>query len=189
MVEAMGSCDGLVQVRPASAADARGIAEVRVRTWQVAYRDILPAEFLDDLSVDASEDRFRERLSAPTPDRSTWVAEAAGQVIGFVAAGVPRDEGTHPLTGEVYAIYVMPDCWDNGIGWDLLTRAEGELRERGYAEAVLWVLADNQRARAFYERAGWRSDGGTKQDTFGGAEVTEVRYRIDLKRSRLAESG
>ncbi len=69
MVDAMGACDGMVDLRPARVADARGIAQVRVLTWQVAYRDILPAQFLDELSVDASERRFREALSAPTPDR------------------------------------------------------------------------------------------------------------------------
>lgn len=188
MVAAMGGCDGMVEIRTAREADARGIAEVRVRTWQRAYRDILPAEFLDELSVEAGESRWRDLLSAPAPDRRTWVADSAGQVVGrvvgFVTAGALRGQPVQPLTGEVYAIYVLPDCWDRGVGWALLGHAEKDLREHGYDEAVLWVLADNQRARTFYERAGWRADGVTKQDTFGGREVTEVRYRIALKTSR-----
>jgi ribosomal protein S18 acetylase RimI-like enzyme len=187
MVDVMGSCDGVVDIRPARKVDARGIAEVRVRTWQKAYRDILPTEFLNGLSVDAGERRWRDVLSAPAPERGTWVAESAGQVVGFVTSGAVRGQPAQPLTGEVYAIYVLPDCWDRGVGRTLLARAERELMERGYATAMLWVLADNQRARTFYERAGWHADGGTKQDTFGGREVAEVRYRIDLERSRLAE--
>ena len=57
----------------------------------------------------------------------------------------------------------------------------------GYDDAVLWVLADNQRARTFYEMAGWRADGGIKHDTIGGREIEEVRYRLTLERSRVAE--
>lgn len=187
MVVAMGVCDGTVGIRRAREADARGIAEVRVRTWQKAYCDILPTAFLNELSVDAGESRWRELLSAPAPDRWTLLAESARQVVGFVTAGVVRGEASQPLSGEVYAIYVLPDCWGRGVGRSLLAHAEHDLIEHGYDEAVLWVLADNERARAFYEAAGWHADGGVKHDTFGGREVTEVRYRIALDKSRADE--
>jgi ribosomal protein S18 acetylase RimI-like enzyme len=187
MVEAMGVCDGTVVIRRAGEADARAIAEVRVRTWRRAYRDLMPTSFLDELSVDATESRWRDALRSGEPDRRMQVAESAGQVVGFVSAGVPRDEPVQPLTGEVYAIYVSPDCWDRGVGRKLLAHAEKDLIDLGYGEAVLWVLAGNQRARAFYERAGWHSDGATKRATFGGREVEEVRYRIALGTSRVNE--
>lgn len=187
MVVAMGSCDGMVGIRPAREADARGLAEVRVRTWQRAYSDILPAKFLNELSVAAGESRWRDLLKAPALSRLTWVAESAGQVVGFVTAGALRDQPAQPLTGEVYAIYVLPDCWERGVGRTLLAQAERDLIELGYDEAVLWVLADNQRARTFYQGAGWTADGGTKRATFGGREVTEVRYRIALETSRADE--
>jgi ribosomal protein S18 acetylase RimI-like enzyme len=54
------------------------------------------------------------------------------------------------------------------------------LRKRGYADAILWVLADNPRARAFYEREGWALDGAEKTDEFLGVAVRELRYRIAL---------
>ena len=50
----------------------------------------------------------------------------------------------------------------------------------GYEHAVLWVAERNARARRFYEIGGWQPDGATKVDTFGGAEVHEVRYRRPL---------
>ena len=155
--------------------------------WQKAYRGILPTKFLDELSVQAGETRWRELLRAPTPDRRTQVAESAGQVLGFVTAGVVRGEASQPLTGEVYAIYVLPDCWGKGVGRSLLAHAERDLIDHGHDQAVLWVLADNERARAFYEAAGWHADGGTKRDTFGGRDVEEVRYRIALDKSRVGE--
>jgi len=187
MVVAMGACDAIAVIRRARADDAQGIADVRVRTWQEAYRQIMPTAFLNGLSVDADEKRWRELLNAPSPNRRTLVAESDGQVVGFVTAGVLRGETEQPLSGEVYAIYVMPDCWDQGVGRQLLAHAEQGLMEQGYAQAVLWVLADNQRARAFYERAGWHADGGTKRATFGGREVEEVRYRIALGMSGVNE--
>lgn len=188
MVVRMGVCNGPVSIRRATEADARSIAEVRVATWREAYRDIMPTEFLDELSVDATESRWRDSLRSAAGNRRMQVAESGGQVVGFVAAGVPRDEPAQPLTGEVYAIYVLPDCWDRGAGRQLLAAAEQDLIDLGYEAAELWVLADNQRARTFYERVGWQADGGTKKDTFGGREVTEVRYRVALNKLRADSS-
>ncbi len=47
----------------------------------------------------------------------------------------------------------------------------------GYRRAVLWVLADNIRARAFYEHLGWLADGGRKMYEMAGGRYPEVRYR------------
>jgi ribosomal protein S18 acetylase RimI-like enzyme len=183
----MGACDGMIHIRRARETDARGLAEVHVRTWQEAYRDNLPGSYLKALSIDAREGHWRKELHAISAERRPWVAEATGQIVGFVAAGTARDEAADPHTGEVYAVYVLPDCWDRGVGRTLLAHAEHDLLEHGYEDAVLWVLADNERARAFYEMAGWQADGGTKHDIIGGREVEEVRYRLTLERSRVAE--
>jgi RimJ/RimL family protein N-acetyltransferase len=53
------------------------------------------------------------------------------------------------------------------------------LAEEGYNSAMLWVLADNPRARRFYEREGWRAD-GERADTIRGVEVEEALYRLSL---------
>ena len=43
----------------------------------------------------------------------------------------------------------------------------------------LWVLADNARARRFYERHGWTADGASQALTIPGAPI-EVRYEQDV---------
>jgi hypothetical protein len=40
-----------------------------------------------------------------------------------------------------------------------MSRCEEFLRDEGFASATLWVLRDNPRARAFYEKAGWQATG------------------------------
>ena len=39
-------------IRLATLEDARKIAEIQVASWQVAYRGILPDEFLDQMNVE-----------------------------------------------------------------------------------------------------------------------------------------
>ena len=53
------------------------------------------------------------------------------------------------------------------------------MREYGFERAILWVLEGNERGERFYRAAGWERH-GRKLDTFGGAEVSELRYRKAL---------
>ncbi|MHA6763182.1 GNAT family N-acetyltransferase [Streptacidiphilus sp. PAMC 29251] len=78
--------------------------------------------------------------------------------------------------GEVYALYAHPEAWSTGIGARLLTAARDRLRADGREQAVLWVLAANTRARAFYERQGWRPTGGCGELRLGGAVLPELQY-------------
>jgi GNAT superfamily N-acetyltransferase len=169
-------------VRRAGPQDAAAIAVVHVRSWQGAYRGLLPQEYLDGLDPADRVERWRQSLErAGWPAAGTLVAVHDGQVSGFAHVGPTRDCGAGDArVGEVNAIYVLPAAWDTGLGRALMTAALGELAAAGYESAMLWVLESNARARRFYERAGWTADGSAKEEDIAGARVTEVRYRRPL---------
>jgi GNAT superfamily N-acetyltransferase len=166
-----------MRVRHAQPDDAYAVESIRVRGWQIAYRHVFPPERLDALPVD--ETRWRRRFVQPPPGWSTFVAEENDDVVGFASVGPSRDEEG---VGELYAIYVDPDCWSGGTGRLLLARAEEALAS-AYDEATLWVLTANPRARRFYERAGWQWDGVSKTEERLGVASEETRYRKTLATS------
>jgi GNAT superfamily N-acetyltransferase len=98
-------------------------------------------------------------------------------IVAFASVGPDREDAAR---GELYAIYALPAAWGTGAGHALMGEAVAALREAGHADAVLWVLVDNPRARSFYEREGWRLDGGAKSEEWLGLTVSEVRYRRSL---------
>lgn len=166
-------------VREAQPADAEAIADVHVRGWQWGYRDLLPAEALAKLDVSKRAAWWTQVLAGAFDGSAVWVAERDGAVIGFAAAGPSRDEGAPEDEGELYALYLREDAAGQGVGHALLDAAVEDLRERGAANIVLWVLASNARARSFYEKAGWAPDGGTKTAPWEGVMLEEVRYRLE----------
>lgn len=165
-----------MEVRRATPKDAAGIARVQERGWQAAYRHVFPAEELDRGGFIQAE-RWSERLVRPPEGWSTFVADHDDEVVGFTSVGPSRDESG---IGELYAIYVDPEAWSTGAGRALIERAETELA-REYEHAVLWVLEDNPRAHAFYEKAGWEPDGARKVEPRFGVSAAEVRYRKELR--------
>jgi GNAT superfamily N-acetyltransferase len=165
-------------LRQAVGEDARAIAAVHVVTWQVAYDGIIPADVLDGLSIEHRASKWRETIAGLGSGERLEVAEDGGRVVGFAFTGACKDEDAFGL-GELYAIYVAPSHWGRGAGPALLASARETLVGAGHDRAVLWVLEDNKRARAFYERDGWVPDGAVKSYGEGGG-VRAVRYRVDL---------
>jgi GNAT superfamily N-acetyltransferase len=164
-------------VRRATPEDAPAIAEIHVRTWQVAYRDYFAAEYLVGQDRFLEEDSLRRREQGlANPDWTTFVAEEDGRILGFAVAYGNQD-GLGPEVGELGAIYVNPDYWGLGIGTALIGEVEGLLAKFGHNRAILWTLGHNERTRRFYENRGWRFDGATKPHRTG-AEL--VRYAKEL---------
>jgi ribosomal protein S18 acetylase RimI-like enzyme len=172
-------------VRPATVADAEAIARVHVATWQAAYAGLLPADYLAAMSDSVDQRAERWRTTVATGGSTVLVVDAPdnGQgLAGFVAVGPSRDADAAARTGELYAIYVHPQFWDERIGAALHDAGLAALHAGQHQSATLWVLDTNQRARAFYERHGWSLDGNRKPAEIGDVTVTEVRYTTQLLR-------
>jgi GNAT superfamily N-acetyltransferase len=88
-------------------------------------------------------------------------------------------DGEDGRVAELYALYVHPAWWSTGTGRALMERVLARSSRAGYSSITLWVLRDNQRARRFYEKAGFAADGATNVLT-GLGGVPELRYRRTL---------
>ena len=99
-------------------------------------------------------------------------------MLGWISAAASRDADARRPTGEIWAVYIDPNHWGEGVGRALCDAAEQELRRQGFTEATLWVLKDNQRALRFYLSNGFARD--ACEDRIiqrGGKELREVRLR------------
>jgi GNAT superfamily N-acetyltransferase len=152
-----------VQLRRARPGDEMAVAEVHVRSWQVGYRGLVADDYLAGLRP---ADRA-ERYSFDVDDPVTVVA-VTDRIRGFVTIS--------PGVGELRALYVDPAAWRTGLGAALIVEAERRLAQH-HAAATLWVLTGNNRARRFYEAAGWQPDGTARRDRVFGAVLDEVGYR------------
>ena len=111
-------------IREAVFDDAAGIADVHVRSWRAAYRDILPAAYLDGMSDIRHAAMWADVLDQPDRIGVTLIAEAEKNcIIGF--ADCSRERGTTARDqGEITALYVVPDWQRRGVGlWCRLWRA------------------------------------------------------------------
>lgn len=165
-------------LRRAEPGDEDAVARVHVRSWQVAYRGLLPDGYLDGLSPADWAARYTFAERGPGSPHTT-VVEGADGICGFSTVGLGRD-ADRDGAGELYGIYVHPDWWNRGIGRLLIQDARDRLGQQGFSEVILWVLVGNDRAERFYRVDGWEPDGQRRLQEVHGVIVDEIRYTRSL---------
>jgi len=163
-----------MQIRKITQTDNfNAISRIYALSWKTAYKNIVPQQFLDDLS----ENRWADILKNSTYDN--FVMTLNGEYIGTSGVCPARDEDMDGW-GEIMSIYLLPEYFGKGHGKPLLDNSISVLSEMGYDKVYLWVLEQNIMARRFYEKNGFVVL-DEKMDSFGGVELVFVRYGYESK--------
>jgi ribosomal protein S18 acetylase RimI-like enzyme len=144
-------------------ADVEEIAHVHVQCWQESYADLLPDEFLKNLSIDAKIEQWRQTASDPQVFK--LVAREAGRIVGFVSCGSAREGAAKEADGEIFAIYILKAYHGRRIGRALVAAAARFWLSKGGRNLIVLSMAGNNQAAAFYE-------------ALGGVQVYEGSFEI-----------
>ena len=144
--------------------EIEGKSLVHWQTWREAYDDLLPANYQETMTLEKC--RF---FSQKYPE-NTLIAMDGKKVVGFISYGNYRDETIQ--AGEIIALYVLKDYYGKGVSKQLMHAAFVALDQ--FSEIYLWVLKDNKRAIAFYQKMVFTFDGQEQILTLG-KPVKELR--------------
>ena len=159
-------------VRVARPRDADQIADIHVSSWRVTYRGMLPDAFLESMSRRRLAASWRRRTLLRSTE-SVLVAPRGEVIAGFACLAPSISEPG--FAGEITMLYVRPELEGSGIGSELLGAACERLAAKPLYWGIIWALEANRRAIEFYQRRGFRLDGGRRTDRVGGAAVSVVR--------------
>jgi ribosomal protein S18 acetylase RimI-like enzyme len=157
--------------RTATADDVEAIRRVAERSWEANY------PVTRDTAQEAVNDWYApERLEEELVDGRTvlLVAERDGDVVGFAHATWNEEESE----GYILRLYVHPDHRNEGVGRDLLERAQAELSDHDIDRVNAMVLAENDPGKAFYERFGFEQI-DESETVVGGESHREHRYVLE----------
>jgi ribosomal protein S18 acetylase RimI-like enzyme len=141
-------------VRPASSTDVPAIRDIAAR---LATGGIRPWRTVAQME-EAYTALIVGALARAEAGEAVLVAELEGRVVGVMYLQTLIEGAGQARHGHVCDLAVAVDAEGRGVGRALLDAAERWTRERGLGHLTLNVFADNPRALALYERAGFRTD-------------------------------
>jgi len=159
--------------------DSHIYAALHIDCWRDAYTGIIPDTYFDDMSA-ALEQRAREAGQAiVAPGDNVFLCAKDGEkMVGRLVFGKSRD-ANKPDAGEIGAIYLLAEYWGKGYGKKMMDYAVNALKGMGYQEILIRVLAENKRAKRFYEKYGFIFDGAIGKLDYG-KPLEIVRYVLTL---------
>lgn len=161
-----------MKIRNADIKDTKGIAKVVVDTWRSTYKGIIPNDYLENMSYKKAEERFRNIINKG--DQIVLVVEDKEEdIIGFASGGEERN-GYNICEGEIYALYVLKEYQNIGIGKSLVKKFIKKLIEKEIKSIIIWVLAENS-SKYFYKALGGKKF-KEKICNIGGRELKEIGY-------------
>ena len=148
------------------------LAAVHIKSWQSAYKGIIPQDYLDSLSIEkkAKVYNFENDLNK---SGCFFAAKLNDSVIGLMHLCNCRECDEN--AGEVSAIYILPEYCNMGYGSQLMKYATQFFKERKYSRIIVWVLAKNKNAINFYRKHGFEDNKIEKKLTIG-KEMEVKRY-------------
>ena len=164
----------VVTLRRARADDPAEIAAVHDCAWREAYRGVIPGRELERMIARRGP---RWWGAAVARGASIAVVDFDESVAGYVSYGRNRLPGRE--AGEIFELYLAPEFQGLGFGRQLFAAAAKDLAAHGFDECVVWALADNERALAFYAHLGGRIAHRT-QERFGVELLDRVGFRFAL---------
>lgn len=162
-------CD--MKIRQAKQTDAKGIAKVQVDSWETTYKDIVPDEYLSNMTYEAREEKWKDII----PQTTVFIAETNdGEVVGFAGGGKERTGKYPDFEGELYAIYILEEYQGKGIGRLLVEAVVEDLKQKKIFSMTVQVLAENN-SRLFYESLGAEKI-GTDELEISGKQLDSLIY-------------
>jgi len=167
-----------VKIRKAVVTDASAIATININTWKVAYKGIIPQDHLDSLSINDKIPRWEKAINDLTVNKKElFVAEISdlngSEIVGFSMGG-PSNFEEYKIDGDLYAIYVLPKYWKQGIGTLLFNSVITYFLFKNFKTMVIWALKENS-ACEFYKKMGGLQK-FNKTITYEGTELDALGF-------------
>jgi ribosomal protein S18 acetylase RimI-like enzyme len=175
------SADLIWRVRRAGADDAALLSLVANAAFLDTYATSLDggdllAHCLKNNSVETFDRWLRDDASVVTVAEVDPGAAPLGYAV-LTAPHFPID--MQPGDMELRRIYTLRQAYGSGIGPGLLDRARIDAAALGARRMLLGVWEHNHRARAFYERQGFRVI-GSREFVVGSEVHVDPVYALDL---------
>lgn len=155
-------------IRKVTNGDEAILAFIQTESWKAAFKHILSDELLVKLTnIEHATEMYKRLLQENKGNGYILSIDGKAHCIAWWDAS--REENM-PEFAELICIHSLKDNWGQGYGSKMMDKLLSDIVAAGYSKVMLWVFADNERARKFYEAKGFHATDKMKP-ALGTAEI------------------
>lgn len=157
--------------------DEATLAYIQTESWKAGFKDILPADVLQNCTQPDKVTAMYRRLLAQNIGNG-YLLKTDGHP-HWIAWWDATREKDMPGYAELICIHSLQENWRQGYGSKMMDIVLRDIAAAGFSKVMLWVFEANIRARRFYETHGFITHGKTKPNI----EPAEICYEKTLSGS------
>ena len=166
-------------IRKALLEDATNLTDCHISSWQSAYKEIVPKEYLMNMLVEKEQHVEKYKITLANPgDQKYYCVMYGKKMVGFIIISTRHNEDKSCI-GEIWAIYLIEEFCGKKYGKKLLDFAINELKHMGSQKTILWVFEENYRARHFYEKNNLSYNGIKREVDWYGSPLVQIQYVLN----------
>ena len=147
-----------ITLRPATKADAATLALLGARTFTDTFGHLYDPDDLDLFLQSHAEEHWAAELC--DPEFAVLLVEVSGEAVGYAKVGPPHlpfePRGT---AVELRQFYLVKAWQGHGLADEMMAWVIDQAEQQDGNDLYLSVFVDNHRARRFYERWGFITEG------------------------------
>ena len=142
------------------------IGKIHSIAWQQAYEGLFPADYINTETSDKRKREFAETL--PDERYQYFLIFEEDACVGVVKIVTENKEC------EIASIYILKKYCGRGFGQEVMSQLVEMYKDY---RIFLWTLEENDRARNFYEKTGFKVTGDVRTIS-RGRDYKQVKYEF-----------
>lgn len=154
--------------------DEETLAYIQTESWKSAFKDILSPDILEKcINLDKATMMYKRLLEQNIGNGYLLKVKDKPHCIAWWDS---TREADMPGYAELICIHSLPNQWQKGYGSKMMDMVLHDISDAGYSKVMLWVFEENVRARQFYEKHGFVTEGKKKPNI----EPIEICYERNI---------
>lgn len=150
-----------IKIRKIKPGDEAIVSRIQIESWKSAFAGILSQKELErNTDFENVKSMYENVLKKDLAQGWILLIDDEPHCIAFWGKSREVDLSDY---AELICIHSLQNRWSKGYGSMMLEKILDEMRMAGYKNAMLWVFKENNRARKFYEKHGFRISDKIKQ--------------------------
>jgi len=159
-----------INLRKATLADAKEIANIHVISWKTSFAGLMPEKYISGHTESSRVDEWKKIISMNV--EKVVVAESNNKVLGFMSFSV-KSQVSREL--ELSKLYLFPSVYGKNLGSKFMHFLQTEATAQGVNTINLYVLDNNEPAIRFYSKHGFEFVDGYVSEEFEGETIIDLK--------------